>query len=234
LPLLFVIAIVALLFARSYLVPDGFGEHGHYRTAALITAASQEMQYAGHQECADCHDEEYDTKRGGYHKGLACEICHGPAATHIEDPDEVELRVPKGRGFCPVCHEYLPSRPTGFPQIVAASHNPKKPCISCHDPHDPVPPETPEECGACHAAIARTKALSVHVYVPCTRCHVADAQHKISPRRFRPSRPDTREFCGECHAPDAAEKGIATVDMETHGEQYVCWQCHYPHMPEIH
>jgi len=23
---------------------------------------------------------------------------------------------------------------------------------------------------------------------------------------------------------------VPTVDMATHGEKYVCWQCHYPHM----
>jgi hypothetical protein len=25
-------------------------------------------------------------------------------------------------------------------------------------------------------------------------------------------------------------KGVPTIDMDTHGEKYVCWQCHYPHM----
>ena len=43
-----------------------------------------------------------------------------------------------------------------------------------------------------------------------------------------------RAFCGQCHAPDAkSDKEIPRVDMATHGERYVCWQCHYPHMPEV-
>jgi ribosomal protein S27AE len=46
----------------------------------------------------------------------------------------------------------------------------------------------------------------------------------------RPTKPDNREFCGKCHAEGSDNKGVPTVDMATHGEKYVCWQCHYPHM----
>jgi hypothetical protein len=180
----------------------------------------------------DCHDDVVDTKYEGYHKTVACETCHGPAAAHTEDSD-VALTAPRERGRCPLCHEYLASRPTGFPQIVAESHNPLKPCISCHDPHDPVPPETPTECAACHAAIARTKAVSHHVYVGCVQCHETPEEHKVSPRAHRPTKPATREFCGSCHADDAVtEEDIRTIDMDTHGGRYGCWQCHYPHLPE--
>lgn len=228
------IAVAALIAVKIYLVPGDFGKYGHYRGSALEDATKLEIKYAGHPVCVDCHDDVVATKGGGYHKDLACETCHGPAAEHVSTGGEVGLRAPRDRGYCPLCHEYLPSRPTGFPQIVTASHNPIKPCISCHDPHDPVPPETPEECEACHATIARTKALSAHVYVPCIRCHEAPEDHKTNPRRMLPTRPTNREFCGECHARDGAGKReIKKIDMATHGESYVCWQCHYPHLPEV-
>ena len=231
--LLFVV-IAAVIAVRTYLVPKDFGEYGHYRGAPLAEAASLGVKYAGRQICVDCHDDVVDTKNAGYHKDLACETCHGPAAVHTDDPDEGQLRAPRERGFCPLCHEYLPSRPTGFPQIVTASHNPRKPCFSCHDPHDPTPPETPAECEACHATIARTKALSDHVYVACVRCHEAPDEHKTIPRRFPPSRPMNREFCGECHAVGGpGDKDIKKIDMTSHGDRYVCWQCHYPHLPEV-
>jgi len=229
-----VVFLIALLFvARSILIPPDFGKYGHYRPSAVEQIISQEAKYAGHEICNDCHDDVVEMKNHSYHKNVACEVCHGPAAAHAEDPGEVEIRVPRGRGYCPLCHEYLPSRPTGFPQIVAASHNPLKPCINCHDPHDPKPPETPKECEACHASIARTKSLSHHLDVPCTRCHETPEIHKISPRENRPSKPSSREFCGGCHAMNApSPKGIPRIDINTHGERYVCWQCHYPHLPE--
>ena len=228
-----VLLIIIIFTAQHFLVPPDFGEHGHFRTAAVTDIISLEANYAGHEVCNDCHDDIVDTRNSGYHKNVSCEVCHGPAAVHAEDPGTVELRAPRGRAECPLCHEYLPSRPTGFPQIISASHNPMKPCISCHNPHDPKPPETPKQCEACHATIAKTKSLSHHVYVPCERCHEAPTAHKINPRQNRPSIPQTREFCGECHGEDAvSEKGIPRVDLGEHYVRYVCWQCHYPHLPE--
>jgi len=228
------VVMLALFFpVRIMLIPSDFGETGHYRASALDENSALDVVYAGHAVCFDCHDEIVETKSQGFHRNVACETCHGPAAAHAEDPDITKLRVPRERGYCPLCHEYLPSRPTGFPQIVSASHNPMQPCITCHNPHDPVPPETPKECAACHAEIARTKAVSHHVYIPCTRCHETPDEHKMDPRAVRPTIPMTREFCGGCHAEDApSDKGIRRVDMVGHEPRYVCWQCHYPHLPE--
>jgi hypothetical protein len=131
-----------------------------------------------------------------------------------------------------VCHAYDRSRPTGFPQINPASHNPGLACISCHNPHDPVPPSVPQECSACHAQIARTKAVSRHARLACTECHEVSEQHMVSPRSALPGKPRTREFCGRCHASDTTATGAPQVDLASHGERYLCWQCHYPHLPE--
>ena len=230
-----ILGIGFLILIRVLLVPPDFGEYGHYRASAVDEIVSQPIQYAGHEACLECHDDVTEVKSQGYHRNVACEVCHGPAALHVEDDEAIKLRIPRERGYCPLCHEYLPSRPTGFPQIVATSHNPRKPCISCHDPHTPVPPETPKECEACHGTIARTKSLSHHVDVPCTRCHETPEEHKVKPRSVFPSKPDTREFCGGCHSEDAdSPEEIPRIDILTHGERYVCWQCHYPHLPEAH
>ncbi len=234
LSILLIIFIVVFLIVRSKLVPPDFGEYGHYRASAIDEIISQKIKYAGQNICYDCHDDVVETKSLGYHKNVACEVCHGPAAIHTDDPEALVLEAPRERGYCPICHEYLPSRPTGFPQIVAASHNPMKPCISCHKPHDPKPPETIKECEGCHAEISRTKSLSHHVYVKCTYCHTTPKEHKIQPREYRPSKPSTREFCGTCHSKDSgSSKEIPKVDMFNHGERYTCWQCHYPHLPEV-
>jgi hypothetical protein len=233
LAIVLVVIVAVFVPLRRILVPKGFGELGHYRAGALDDAAAMPMAYAGQAICNDCHDDVVETKSHGYHVNLACEICHGPCLAHTDDPESFTPPAPRERGSCPLCHEYLESRPTGFPQIIAASHNPLKPCISCHNPHDPVPPETPKECTACHASIARSKEASQHVYLACTRCHEAPEEHRVNPREYPPSKPTAREFCGECHARDAdSDPGIPRIDLATHGERYVCWQCHYPHNPE--
>jgi len=231
-PIVIVIAVFIIL--RNILVPSDFGKYGHYRASAVDEIASLEIKYIEHKACVDCHDDIVEMKNASYHRSVMCEACHGPAAAHTEDPDGNQLSAPRERGYCPLCHEYLPSRPTGFPQIITELHNPRKACASCHDAHDPKPPYTPKECEACHAEIARTIALSHHFDLACTRCHKTPEEHKIRPRDYHPEKPTAREFCGECHAEDAsAPKEIPRIEMATHNESYVCWQCHYPHLPEV-
>jgi predicted CXXCH cytochrome family protein len=45
--------------------------------------------------------------------------------------------------------------------------------------------------------------------------------------------PDDRSFCGKCHGEDSGVKSTPKIDLLEHGEKYLCWQCHYPHMPEV-
>ncbi len=231
--IVFSVLIAGLLVARRVLIPPTFGKIGHYRAAAVDAVAARKVKYAGHDVCATCHEDVvkmHDTHR---HHGVACEVCHGAAEAHVEAPTDVHLPAPRQRTACPLCHGYDPSRPTGFPQIDPVSHNPLKPCYTCHNPHAPEPPHTPEECSACHAEIARTKAVSHHALLPCTRCHETEKEHKINPLSSRPTKPTSREFCGGCHAVGATGmKEAPRIDMATHGERYVCWQCHYPHFPE--
>lgn len=228
-----VVLIVLYLVVRHLFVPPTFGLWGHYRAASVVQNAEMPIRYAGSVACTDCHGEIVAAKKTGFHRGVACEACHGPIAAHVEDPEKIKPQVLRTRAHCLLCHEYLPARPTGFPQVVSDSHNPLKPCIGCHRPHDPKPPQTPKGCDACHQTIHRILALSHHGGLECTTCHQVPKDHKIAPRANSPQKLQTREACGSCHAKDAkGPKEIPRVDMATHGEKYLCWECHYPHMPE--
>jgi len=225
--------IAALITARIILVPHSFGKYGHYRADAVDEIGAEPVNYAGSRACIECHGDIFEMKEKSNHRGLSCEICHGPAAKHIEAPDENLPVAPRERGFCPLCHGYNPSRPTGFPQIITALHNPGKACMSCHNPHNPLLPHTPEDCSACHREIANVKAVSPHNSLPCTRCHAVPQEHMVNPKMALAKKPVEREFCGQCHSKDAdSPREIPRIDLETHWEQYVCWDCHYPHFPE--
>ncbi len=230
----FAVAVAALLIARSVLIPKTFGELGHYRAAAVDSIAAHDIKFAGKQECAVCHESEMDRLKAGRHKGLTCEVCHGPSAEHTMSPVDIQPPAPRDRAFCPLCHSYNAARPTGFPQIDPVVHNPLDPCITCHEPHEPEPPYTPEECSACHGQISRQKAVSHHARLACTVCHEVPEAHKISPREVTPTRPTTRAFCGQCHASQNPLQGLRApqIDLTTHNPEYLCWQCHYPHYPE--
>lgn len=233
LTLLFVAAIAALIAARILLIPKSFGKYGHYRAAAVDEIGAQPINYAGYQVCGECHDDIYAVKENSNHKGLSCEVCHGPAARHIDAPDEYVPDAPRGRGYCPLCHGYDPSRPTGFPQIVTALHNPGKACMTCHNPHAPTLPRTPEECSACHRVISSQKSISHHAALPCTKCHNVPKEHLTDPRAALAQKPEHREFCGQCHDRGAdSPREIPRINLDTHWDRYLCWDCHYPHYPE--
>jgi len=224
--------IVAVLWVR-HLLPPSLKDSNVQIASAIHRAKLQEISYAGAVKCGECHPDESATKASGYHRTVSCETCHGPGVSHTLDPTEVKPPAPRDRKFCPTCHEYNQSRPMGFPQINPVTHNPLQPCFTCHNPHDPKPPTVPGACTACHAGIARTKAVSPHALLECTTCHDTPDEHKVTPRSVHPSKPATRAFCGQCHGTDSTVPEAPKVDVSTHGEKYLCWQCHYPHMPEV-
>ena len=80
--------IFIFLIVRHYLVSPSFGQYGHYRAASLQPAVSQEIKYAGEIACTECHDDIFTLKDKSYHRGVACEVCHGPAFAHIREPYE--------------------------------------------------------------------------------------------------------------------------------------------------
>jgi len=235
-PLLRILAVFALLIGGLLIVrlllPPSFKDRTQHVKLTVESEMALPVRYAGSGPCAECH-EEATIKQTGYHRTLSCETCHGAAKAHADNPTDVKPLAPRKREFCSLCHHFDMSRPTGFPQINPVAHNPMKPCISCHNPHDPKPPTAPQECQACHAEIARTKSLSPHALLECTTCHTVPTDHKVTPRATMSSIPTSREFCGKCHAKGTSEVGPPKVDLATHGEKYLCWQCHYPHMPEV-
>lgn len=230
--------VVALLLGGAVLlvygkIPASFKDAQAHIAAATERQAALPVKYAGATACDACHADQAGVKHHGYHRDISCETCHGPAQAHVENPMDVKPPAPRDRRFCPACHAYDPSRPMGFPQINPVTHNPVQPCITCHDPHDPKPPAVPSECAACHAEIERTKAVSPHALLQCTTCHEAPEQHKVMPRQVKATKPTTREFCGTCHGTDSKNETTPKVDLDEHEVKYICWQCHYPHMPEV-
>lgn len=230
-----ILAIVSLvLLLRFVVLPADFFSARPHQAAKVERELAAPVRHAGVAVCRECHEEKFEEKYGGKHRNIGCENCHGPSLAHALD-DKAEL-PPKHREreFCLACHGYETSRPNGFPQVDPQQHNPRKKCVSCHDAHDPVPPKAPTGCSGCHGRIERTKALSSHALLPCASCHAVDERHMTEPRQALPTKPDSREICGRCHASGSTDPAAskAVVDLVSHGGTYVCWECHYAHLPE--
>ncbi|MBN2172637.1 MAG: NapC/NirT family cytochrome c [Bacteroidales bacterium] len=133
---LFILFILAFLIIRHFLVPDSFGQNGHYRAESLEENADHPIFYAGKAVCIECHDDIAALLDSDAHSGLSCEVCHGPGALHADD-FEIKLEKPGTREFCGSCHQIHPARRIEvINQVdIKEHHLERKNCIDCHNPH---------------------------------------------------------------------------------------------------
>jgi hypothetical protein len=134
---LFTAFIAVFLIARHFLVPESFGQYGHYRGNSLSDNAGRELVFASKPDCIDCHSDIYDMIQSDKHAKLSCLICHGPGLEHVNNPDASNILKKSGRTHCGRCHAINPARAAGvITQIDIASHHIEKDnCIECHNPH---------------------------------------------------------------------------------------------------
>ena len=135
---LFVLAFLAFLVIRVFVVPKTFGEYGHYRAAAIAEIAAHPVKFAGHQACTDCHSDEAAAKAKGMHRTVNCEACHGALAAHAADPTNVPPAKLDTAVLCARCHTATAAKPKDFPQVDPAAHSNGVPCETCHNPHSPA------------------------------------------------------------------------------------------------
>jgi uncharacterized CHY-type Zn-finger protein len=96
------------------------------------------MAFAGHQACAECHDDVVKTKAVGKHAVVNCEACHGALQKHVEDPASVIPQLPDTGVLCARCHEANLAKPKAFPQLSTKDHSGGEKCKTCHQPHSPL------------------------------------------------------------------------------------------------
>jgi hypothetical protein len=134
---LFLLFIGLFLVARHFLVPESFGQYGHYRGNSIKENAGRSVNYSGKIACVECHTDINDKLSSDKHAGLSCEVCHGPGAMHILNPDSAKLVKPTAREFCGNCHAKFPARPkNAIKQVdIKEHHIDKVNCTDCHNPH---------------------------------------------------------------------------------------------------
>jgi len=129
--------LLVFLAVRGLLVPDGFGEQGHFRPGALEDNQNRELRFAGRQACFECHGGIAEARHGSRHERVGCESFHGALAAHAADPGSTTPQRPDPKQVCLVCHQHKVSMPASFPQIDPAEHGDGAVCTECHRPHHP-------------------------------------------------------------------------------------------------
>jgi predicted CXXCH cytochrome family protein len=133
----FVLGAVVFVAVRAAVIPKSFGRYGFYRGDALQVIRSRPLDYAGHETCEGCHPEVLAVKSKGVHAHVNCESCHGPQASHADDPVSVKPPRPDVAKLCVRCHSENIAKPSGFPQVDPKEHAQSQACNACHQPHSP-------------------------------------------------------------------------------------------------
>jgi uncharacterized CHY-type Zn-finger protein len=134
---LFIAGLLVFTVARAELVPAGFGKFGHYRAGAIDDVRAKPLGYAGQKACAECHVDVVDLRAQARHKGIACESCHGPLATHAADPGQMTPKLPEARALCIHCHAANTGKSKRYPTVDVKEHAGDESCLTCHKPHNP-------------------------------------------------------------------------------------------------
>jgi len=134
----FIVFVTVFIVIRQLVIPDSFGELGHYRANSLEDNKARTRYYKGESECTSCHKGIYDLQFSDLHSEISCETCHPPMVTA---ESECKLNTPKLKGtiaFCAQCHTKNVAREAiGFPNIDIKEHKGDQNCIECHNPHAP-------------------------------------------------------------------------------------------------
>jgi len=134
----FIVFVTVFILIRQSVMPESFGEKGHYRALSLEDNKARTPYYKGATECASCHQDVYDLQLSDLHSDISCETCHPPkinANTDCKvDPPVVEGTI----NFCAQCHKRNFGRlDRGVPQLDIKEHKGDQNCIECHNPHAP-------------------------------------------------------------------------------------------------
>jgi hypothetical protein len=138
LALLFLGGVILFLVARALLVPEGFGELGHFRSGSLIDNRQVALRYAGRAACAECHDDVAVRLATDSHAQVGCEACHGALLAHATDPDNAKAPELDQLDLCARCHAANPARPQTQPQVDIEPHREGSLCSECHQSHEPA------------------------------------------------------------------------------------------------
>ena len=66
----------------------------------------------------------------------------------------------------------------------------------------------------------------------CATCHQVPKEHSVNPRAFLVGKPKGNESCEKCHSSEGPTASTIPQVASEHTGRYLCWDCHYPHLPE--
>jgi DmsE family decaheme c-type cytochrome len=214
--------------------------------AAPAQPIAASADYVGEDTCLTCHEE----MSKGYHASLhgqaahprapranrGCESCHGPGATHVEDPSAPgsivrfdQVQAQDASDACLTCH----SR-DGHALWQGSPHDQRDlSCVTCHSVHSfqssraQLKTRTEmQTCATCHRVQTQKVMRLGHMPLPegrmeCSSCH--NPHGSTNERQLRVGN-WINESCASCHTD---KRGPFLFEHAAGREN--CITCHDPH-----
>ena len=210
----------------------GFRLQGaHQRTqcnACHVQGGGLRFSPSGQEDCAACHQADYQREHAGSGYPQTCTLCHGQGTWDREDFDHPQV---SGGYVLAGAHEEMACTNCHTPDGTGVLFNPSDPndCVACHQAdyqEEHSGSGYPTSCLSCHTvntwdgATADHMALSDgfelvgdHGELTCTSCHTPDGSGTL----FEPTAPDD---CVACHQADFQQEHAGS------GYPSSCLSCH--------
>ena len=227
------VIVAGVLVTRFYVIPRSLVSTELHRSTTVERELAKPVKFAGSETCQGCHEEVGVKKNKSFHRNL---VVRG-----VPRAGGAARRRPGGREAAGAARpEVLPGLPRlrrieadGLP---ADQSDRSQPPQAVHRVPQPARPDAARDARG--PARPATRRSSGRRRCPATRCWPARRATRCpsSTRRRRGPRcrPSRRRASS---APSATgrtrrRRSRRRSTSTTHGTPYLCWQCHYPHLPE--
>lgn len=203
-------------------------------TAEWVAATEHPDNAAGmewRQACSGCHVTGVEPTRGEFTEfGVGCEDCHGPAAAHIADPENVDLYVEADDQVCGACHS-RGTAPDGL--AFPATYRPGEPLADHFTLTTEQTALWPDgSAKQNHQQYMDWQLDSKMAHSDQVRCSTCHAVHEPGVAQGQLRQP-LNDLCLQCHNEREQQRIVHHIPYHEQAiakHEFTCTDCHMPLM----
>ncbi len=180
-------------------------------------------------ECGSCHVTGLNTETWGFTEfGIGCESCHGPAAAHAADPENIKPYAKVDDQVCGACHSRGMS-PEGyhFPATYRPGDNLADHTTFTTDSADVWPDGSAKRNHQQYMDWTLGSPMALAAETHCTTCHAVHDKGQTEAQLHEP----LNGLCLQCHNEQKALMQHTPFHQQAlRSQEFSCADCHLPLM----